>query len=185
MRTARELWARETRRERQQPRQIHFFARQDSFLLTEILQQHWRANPGLETVSYRWLTTAASVADPAARIARLSACEKRLLHGMPSKPNASNRLDHFETLVMLMPSSAATSFSFLPFARSRIMRARRLSRWGVVVARKRRCSSIRSSRVTSSWENRSGHGPRINQAEIIATYFSDSTLAFSRARVTV
>jgi ABC-type oligopeptide transport system substrate-binding subunit len=48
-RTARELWARESRLG-QKPLQIHFFARQDSFLLAEILQQQWRANLGLETV---------------------------------------------------------------------------------------------------------------------------------------
>ena len=49
-RTARELWARESRPGAQKPLQIHFFARQDSFLLAEILQQQWRANLGVETV---------------------------------------------------------------------------------------------------------------------------------------
>ncbi len=43
-----ELWAREPYCN--QPLQIHFFARQDSFLLAEILQQQWRANLGVETV---------------------------------------------------------------------------------------------------------------------------------------
>ncbi len=137
-RTARELWVRETRAESQQPLQIHFFARQDSFLLAEILQQQWRVNLGLETVllprdvpsfvqtiltdgdftgvaedsymaSYadpfdllslylsgypswsdpeydRMLTAATSVPDPAARMDKLSACERRLLHGMPFVP---------------------------------------------------------------------------------------------------
>ncbi len=135
-RTARELWAREPYCN--QPLQIHFFARQDSFLLAEILQQQWRANLGVETVllprdaasfvdviltrgnftgvaedSYmanyanpfdllslylsgypswsdpdfdRMLSSATSAPDSAIRMNQLSACEERLLHGMPFIP---------------------------------------------------------------------------------------------------
>jgi oligopeptide transport system substrate-binding protein len=137
-RTARELWAREYRPDSNKPLQIHFFARQDSLLLAEILQQQWRANLGLETVllprdvpsfiqtiltegdftgvaedSYmanyadpfdllslylsgyaswsdpeydRMLAAATSVSDPAVRMNQLSACEQRLLRGMPFIP---------------------------------------------------------------------------------------------------
>jgi oligopeptide transport system substrate-binding protein len=137
-RTARELWARECRAGAQKPLQVNFFARQDSFLLAEILQQQWRANLGVETVlhprdtpsfiqtiltegnftgvaedSYmanyadpfdllslylsgyaswadpeydRTLAAATSLADSATRMTKLSACEERLLHGMPFIP---------------------------------------------------------------------------------------------------
>ncbi len=63
----------------------------------------------------------------------------------PSMPCSMKRRVHFETQTWLTPISSATSSCFLPSARSKIILARRLSRFDVVTLRTRRSSSALSS----------------------------------------
>ena len=67
----------------------------------------------------------------------------------PSSPRRSKRFDQSETVFMLAPTAFATSASFLPWDRSKMIRARRASRWVVVEDAVRRRSSERSSGVSS------------------------------------
>jgi len=98
----------------------------------------------------------------------------------PSKPPLSKRFDQSETVLVLVPTIFATSASFLPWDRSKTIRARRASRWVAVEETVRRRSSDRSSGVNSRRVIGRAMSVVWHAIAIITSYFEYTTLGFEQ-----